>query len=589
MENTTPNLDVLDPEIVRLMLNKQSGYNYRERREEDWRENYTLYRDRVITNRLTQRQSVNVPLMKTTIKTILKDTDDMPVIYFENLDNDKQRELFLNEYWKYTLDYNKAELFDLVDKKQEGLFGRTFDQWQIMDGKVKITSVATDDILVDRYCDPTNIHSSRFLIHTHIFVPLSVIEANEDYDEAKVADLVMWHGTQAGLIKNADNQKMLVEKNNKMRDLGLTDVEEPILGETIVELTLHFLYDKKEGDDEEQIYLKVEADNYNILLNKPLEKIIGETKDHFWRNHYPYNSWADDLEKQDFWSDGIGDVVRTGNKVANTWYSQLVENRTLRNFNMHYHAQVEGWTPQTYQPMPWGWYEVPVPAGGKVQDVLQTVEIPELSESLDEMEYVITMIEKATGATAAQQGQVEQRQVTLGEVQLAIGEAKERIKGISKLYTQVWKERAEMFLKLIEAAPDKLDMVRIYKKGLNSDDIYTREIGPEDWRAEMGYNVRIWSQDEKNNKDTQDIEKTNAAKANMPDNPKVDEVFKRRLLEFAGFTPQEVTDAMQFEQQKREAQLAMMQGGMPGQPGLPGPGVPGGQPALPPGPVNTVQ
>src|SRR3989304_4345798 len=120
---------ISNPELEVLRLNKESGYNYRERRHEDWTENYTLGRDKVTINRLTQRQSVNLPLMKLTLKTLLKDYDDMPVLEFENLDNDKQAEIFKNEHWKYTGEINGFELQDIVDKKQEFYFGRTFDQW----------------------------------------------------------------------------------------------------------------------------------------------------------------------------------------------------------------------------------------------------------------------------------------------------------------------------------------------------------------------------------------------------------------------------------------------------------------------------
>lgn len=581
MEDTSQ-FEPMDPELTRLILNKQSGYNYRERREEDWRENYSLYRDKVVINRLTQRQSVNMPLMKTAMKTILKDIDDMPVIHFENLDNDKQKELFLNEYWKLTLDMNRAELFDIIDKKQEGLFGRSFDQMQIADGMVQMTIQDPQDILVDRYMDPSNIDSSRFLIHTHIFKALSKVEENEMYDKKALVELREWHGTEAGLIKSTGNAKMQVEKNQKLADMGLSDVESPILGESVVELTLHFVYHKEPGETQEQIYLYVEADDYRILMKKPLDEVIGKTSDDYWKFHYPYNTWADDLERQDFWSDGIADTVRTPNKILNSWMSQLVENRTLRNLGMHYYNNaIEGFTPQTYQPIAWGWYGVPVPPNGRITDMIQKVDVPELSESLDEMEYVVQMVEKATGATATSQGQVEQRQVTLGEIQLAIGEAKERIKGMSKFYTQVWKDRAEKFLKLIEASGDKLDAVKIYKKGLNSDNLYTRDVGPDDWRTKTGYTVRIWSQDQKNERDMRSLEKMNAVKANMPDNPKVDEVYKRHLLEFAEFTPQEVSDAMNFENKKREMMNATMIDPMTGRPMM-NPGAGGGGPMMPP-------
>src|SRR3990167_5682476 len=172
-----------NPELERLRLYKESGYNYRERRHEDWTENYTLGRDKVTINRLTQRQSVNLPLMKLTLKTLLKDYDDMPVLYFENLDNDKMAELFKNEYWKHTGEINNFELQDIVDKKQEFYYGRTFDQWQVVDGKVKMTVQDPMDLLVDRYMNPFDIHSSRFLIHTHIFETISEIEKNPDYDK----------------------------------------------------------------------------------------------------------------------------------------------------------------------------------------------------------------------------------------------------------------------------------------------------------------------------------------------------------------------------------------------------------------------
>lgn len=546
----------VDPDLQILRLNKESGFNYRKRREEDWRENYTLYRDKVTINRLTQRQSVNIPLMKQTIRTLLKDVDDMPVLYFENLDNNKEAEVFQNEYWKWTVEQNKMDLKDIVDKRQVFLFGRSFDQMQIVDGAIKITIQDPQDILVDRHMDPVDIDSSRFFIHTHIFVPISYLEKNNDYDKKAIANLKMWYGTDAGLIKAADNIGMSEEKNKKMSDMGLSDVDQPILGETIVELSMHFIYRQEEGDDEEQLYMYVEAEDMQVLMKRRLEEVIGETEDHYWRNHFPYNSWADDLDRQDFWTDGVADIVRTPNKVLNSWFSQLVENRTLRNFGMHYYdSSLEGFAPQTFNPVPWGWYPVP----GKPQDVLQKVDIPDLSESLDEMTYVVEMIEKATGATATQQGTQTERQVTLGEVQLALGEAKERIKGMSKFYTPTWKDRGKKFLKLIEAAPEKLDAVKIYKKGRNSNDIYLREIAPKDWMTQTGYTTRVWSQDEKDAKDASGIEKANAIKANMPDNPVVDMVYKRKLLEFGNFTPDEVNEAMKFEEEQRKAQIAAEQ------------------------------
>lgn len=577
-------------ELQMLLNNKEAGFNYRERREEDWRENYELYRDKVTINRLTQRQSVNLPLMKTTLRTLLKDIDDMPVIVFENLDNDKQAELFQNEYWKWTLEQNNAEIQDVVDKKQDFFFGRTFDSWQVEDGRIIFDIEDPEDILVDRFMNPYDLDSSRFLIHTHIFRPLSKLKDNPDYDQKEVAKLQLFFESKLGIIKAKDNENSLQQKNKKLADMGIPDTEDPALGETYIELTMHRVFrpagekwqdreGKEHTTDDEQIFHYVEAEDMTILMKKPQEKIVGTTSDHYWRNHYNYNSWGDDIDKQDFWTDGIADIVRVPNKVMNSWFSQLVENRTLRNFGMHYYdssMQTNGFVPSTFDPKPWGWYPIP----GKPSEVLQKVDIPDLSESLDEMNYVTQMTEKATGATATQQGVETTNQKTLGEVQLAQGEAKARTQGMSKFYTHAWKQRATKFLKLIEAASDKLDAVKIYTKGKNTNNVFEREISPRDWMTKAGYTVRVWSQDEKKASDTDSLTKLNAVMLNMADNPKLREVYQRKLLEFADLKPDEITEIMQFEEQKMMMLGNGTMGLPPTQPGAPGQPQP--QPQVPP-------
>jgi hypothetical protein len=62
---------------------------WRERRHPQWTLNYELYRDTVITNRLTQRQLVNVPYMKKTLKTYLTLTNWAVDNTYDNPANDK--------------------------------------------------------------------------------------------------------------------------------------------------------------------------------------------------------------------------------------------------------------------------------------------------------------------------------------------------------------------------------------------------------------------------------------------------------------------------------------------------------------------
>ena len=563
----TGGIELAGPELQMLRLNKIDGYNYRFRKVFDWDQNYELYRDKVLVNRLTQRQSVNLPIMKTAIRTLLKDVDDMPVLYFENIDNDKEAEMYKNEYWKATVEHNRMDLQDIVDKKQVFLFGRTYDQWQIQDGWVTETIQDPYDILVQRYVNPFNIHSSRYLIHLHIFKPLASLDQNKDYDQVAVEDMKKWYATRMGLIKAADNQRLLVQKNQRMADMGVPDIHSPVLGETYVELALHFIFreagekwtdtetGKEYTTDAEQIFLYVEADSMRILMKKPLEVVIGQTSDHYWRRHYPYVSWADDVERQDWYSDGIADIIRNPNIVMNSFYSTTVENRTLKNLNMHvFNSNIEGFQPQTWQPMAWGMYGIPLPPNAQIKDVFQPMEVGNLDDTVRDIEFLQGIVDRASGATPTQQGVASPKKVTLGEVELNLNEAQQRIHGMSKFYTLAWKERGLMFLKLCEAAPEKLKDITIYKKGKNSNDVYSKEISPKDWQTPKGYAVKIWSQDEKNNADTDSLNKLNAVKANMPDNPKLTEIYDRKLLEFAGLKPDEINDVMVIEQEKIQAE-----------------------------------
>lgn len=579
---------VSSPELLRLRTNKQDGYNYRFRREEDWRENYTLYRDRVLINRLTQRQSINLPIMKTQLRTLLSNVDDMPVLVFENLDNDKQAELFQNEYWKYTIEQNQMELKDIVDKKQDFFFGRSFDQMQIADGMVKMSIIDPEDILISRYTDATNINAARFLIHTHIFQPMSAVENNPDYDKKAIANMKLFYATNEGLIKAKSNLELLILKNEKMADLGVLDAYEPLLSETYLELSLHFVYREEEKDTDGTVYknqywLYVECDDMEILQKIPLEKKIGTTIDHYWQTHLPYNTWADDIDNQDFWTDGIADIIRTPNKVINVLYSQLIENRALKSLNMNfYDATNEAFTPQTYEPKAFAMFGVP----GNPNEIMMPVPVGNLDDSTNDIEFINGILQAATGANATQQGEQTPTSVTLGEVQLDLQAARERVKGMSKFYTQVWKDRGEKFLKLIEAAPEKLDAVRIYKKGLNTDNTYSREIEPKDWMTKLGHRVQVWEQDDKDTQDSQKLNKLNAAVSIMPGNQPLMDIFERTILEFSDLKPEQIQAVMQAQQKLMQQQAMMAQqsmGGMPGQPMTPG------QPptALPSAPLNS--
>lgn len=570
-----------DQRITIIKETKAANVEFRKRRHSEWTENYTLYRDKVITNRLTQRQSVNIPIMKYSIKSLLKDIDEPPLLYFHNLDNDDQKELYYNEVWKEAGKQNKLVIKDIIDKKQVFLFGRSFKKLNIVNGKFFWEIVDPQDIAVDKYIDPSSIDSARSIVHEHIYKPLSSLEFNSMYDQDVVNELKSFYGTQLGLIRQEEIGQAMHERDERMRQMGL-DVNNPIIGETYVELNEIYRFQYDEVKEKDVIFLTVTVDNSRVLMEMPLYQFIGETKDEYWNDHYPFTSWGDDYDRTDFWSDSVADTLRPINRVLNAWFSQMVENRTLRNFGMHYYDSTgtagKSFIPQTFVPQPWGWYPLP----GKPSEVMEKVDVPDLSDSLEEINFLMNIAEKATAATSTQQGGLQERKVTLGEVQLALQNAKERIKSMAVYYNDSWEEFGNKYIKLVEAASDLLGETQIVRKGKLGIRNYTYVVSPKDYLAENGVHCEVKQVADKSQEDIDNLQKLRVARAEMPNNKALKEISDKLYLQFAGLPLDDIDRVLAEEKQAREGmgQNPMLNPGAPTSTNQPVPQLPPPQPVL---------
>jgi len=541
-----------------LNADARDGYEFQKRKQSDWKENYELYRDKVITNRLTQRQSVNIPLMKQIIKTLLSKIDDFVDLEFTNLDNDKQKELFYSLYWTDVVKReNRLELKDKVDKKQVMLFGRSFEKLNVMAGKVKFHIIDPQDMRVDRYVDPTDIDSAKYIIQDNIFETLSDLKQNAMYDQDVVKKMEEFFETEIGLQLSQDNNDQLARKNDAMKDMGDTSIDNPELGHTLVQMQEGFFKVYNPDIEEEEIIFTVSGaikvdgqDNRLILFMDTLENVIdpnGNCPDHFWRYHYPIESWGEDIENRDFWCDAVADSVRTPNKIVNSWFSQTVENRTLRNFGMNYYnssssGEDGAFIPQTFEPKAWGWYPIP----GNPNDLIKSVEIPQLTGNLEEINFVVGIAEKASAATAITQGVAERKRITLGEIQLLAGNAMDRIQSMSLYYQQVWLNIGQKYVKLVEAMGNDIEAVKLFKKGYQGT-VFNKELTPQSWRSASGYSVKVISKKDKSDQDLDQIQKLNAVKSFMPMNTALNDIIKKKLLDVGGLNPDEIKVIMEAE------------------------------------------
>jgi hypothetical protein len=556
MDTNETEIELLPDEIdaidLRCQQYREGAFEYQKRRHEDWREIYSLYRDKVITNRLTQRQSVNVPLMKESIRTLLAKTDEFPDLFFESLAGDKQKEIFLNEYWNWWYVEDSLEVKDIVDKKQVGLYGRSIMKLNLFDGRPSVEVLEPYDWLCDRYADPSDIdNTASYQAHINIFASISQLESNPIYDQTEVEKLKLAYAEAMGLQKAEENILSMEAKNERMQDMGLYDVDNPRVGETFVELTEHYIKIWDESAKKLRIKIRVQSGQF-ILLDKYLEDL-------FNINFFPFVTWADDIEKTDIWSDGMGDIVKTPNKVINAWFSQLTENRTLRNFGMHFYdsSVSEKWIPQTYEPVPFGWY----PTAGDPNKTTKQVDIPDLSGSLNEMNFVIQMVERATASTSTEKGVPQKGDMTLGEIKLMMASSNDRITSIAKFYRIARRDLGTKWYKFLMANEKWIKPVELYKKSAKGN-YFSQIVSPKDWKDDMGYVCKVVSTSERDQKNVEAVQKLQAVSNMFPNNLPLRDILKKKALDLVELSAEEAKDVMAFD----ENQMNQMQ-----QPAMPSP------------------
>lgn len=534
----------------KLKAEKKSAFEFQKRRHSQWDENYLLYRDKIQTNRLTQRQAVNIPLIKETIRTILPRVDEEPDIYFEDKGGDLDKEIFINAKWQEDYKDTNLELIDYVDKKQVCLYGRSYKKLNWVDGKFQAELKDVYDLLIDKKSSPLDIETARYLIEPHIYRSLEEITTNEKYDvegRRKLKEKIANMDRATRTSRSYQNKEMFEAREKRIQQMSdgktRTSLEDLDSHDHIEELTQHYtnLWDKAENKFVRYVILVACEDI--ILRAEPLKEAIGVD---FW----PFEGWADDLEITDIWSDSVADMIRTPNQIINVWLSQLIENRTLRNFGMNfYDSTIEGFAPAKYQPRPGGWYPLP----GKPSEVYQRVDIPDLSGTTNEIQFLIGIAEKASATGAVDKGVVEAAKRTLGEIEIAVGKAEERTTSMSKFYRYSWERFADKWYKMNEA--NLRGKVKLYKKAPNGA-LVGKEFAADDFKSEEGFKTIVSAGNQRTSDKLDAIQRLTAIRQEFPDNPPLQKAIQKRLISMGDLTPEEAQEIEAYEAQKIDATVS---------------------------------
>jgi len=545
-----PSPMALSPELEKLQLEKKSALELQRRKYEDWDGNYELYRNKVRTNRLTQRQAVNIPLMKETVKTLLSKIDNPPDIAWKERGNDEMKSLIYQEIWDKNAKDNKIELIDILDKKNVLLYGLSTKKLNLSKEGVLISVMDTFDISYDPLMNPWDIESARFIIHSNIFKTVREILADPKYSAKGKAALKTWINSPAGIVMDAETKKLWEEKMKRLQAMSIESRDFVYFagGDRLVNLTEHYtnVWNIKTKKFEKRVI--VYADDSIELYNETLMDCIGVD---FW----PFVLWAEDPETNDIYPDSVADLVRTPNKVLNIWYSQLIENRTLKNFQMHWFSPSEGYTPQTYTPGPG--MMLPAPPGDDINKVIKPVEVNGLDDTLQAIQAITQIVERGSGATAIEKGTPEGGQQTLGEIKILVGTAMERTTAMAKFYRMAWYELAVKWDKMMQANAPKF--LKLYKTS-SSGKVYPKRVFASDWISTNGYQPTVTSQTEQETEQTKELQKFQFVMQQSPNNNALRRIALKRELAMLDLTPEELKEV---EAGEKEASLAQMQQAQP--------------------------
>ena len=546
--NSKSNLWELSDLMLKLTKEKTAGMELQKRKHEDWVDNYELYRNKVKTNRLTQRQAVNIPLMKETIKTLLAKIDNSPNVEWKELAGDEYKEMVFQEVWNEQFKENNMELIDILDKKNVLLYGHSFKMLNIGEKGVNISVLDPYDVYLDPLTNVWDIESARFIVRNNVFRTVRDIIADEKYSKSGKDELKIWADSPVGMLQGEKNKEQWELKMERLRSMGVDNGDFPYYagGDMLVNLSEHFttVWNGKKFERRVIVY----ANDTIELYNETLYDCLGVD---FW----PFVYWSEDPENTDIYPDSVADLVRTPNKVLNVWFSQLIENRTLKNFQMHWYMPGQDYTPQTYTPGPG--MMLPAPPGDDISKVIKPVEISGLDDTLTAIQTLTQIVERGTGATAIEKGESDQGQQTLGEVQILVGKAMERTTGMAKFYRIAWYELAKKWYRMIDANAPKF--FKLYKTS-GSGKIYPKTVYKSDWKSEAGYEPVVSSTSEQEAESIKSLQKWQFVTAQNPTNPALRKISMKRQLESLDLTPQELKEVEEAEDKQQEmAQQAQPQ------------------------------
>lgn len=435
------------------------------------------------------RFNVALPIMEGFVETLMAKIDDPPAVSRKALkEEDSIAVKKIDAQWEFDKSPTRGR-WDQKDrwaKKLAILSGRAiFKIFAESDPKYKAHLEVVD--YYDFLCEPqggANLEDHRFLGQMNLFRSKKDLEAGFEsgiYDGEQVKALILRTDNQ-GFKRN---EELFKNKFNRMKALGFTPENFDYIGEKLYNLT-----------EWGMIY---EGKRYYLLLDYPTGTWVRceELRDVFESDLWQFSSWATEEDPFNFWNRAPSDIMRPVALAQQMVFNQLLDANARRVYGQRiYNTKVID-DPSQLEFRPEGLIGATLMPGQSLRDAVLTMETPEISSSINLIEFLKGFVGRETGVTPSAQGFGEEERVGILESNLQ--QVNDRLALIRKSYFQCWADLALRYdWGLWEHLPEGTMVKIIGQDGAEWEEIKRKDLEPEFDIIITGGNQQIIEDEAKN-------------------------------------------------------------------------------------------
>lgn len=427
--------------VLQASLEYEHALKYRQKREGDWQTIEDLYYGKKKKSLVT-RANVHIPKMQGTIETFISKVDDQLLISYEAVEEgDRPKVNKMNALLKRDMQIGNWDLKDVVGKKEGAMIGRSiFKKYSTSeDGFTDYLEVVDHlDFLIDPLAGGLEpMERARFLGQDNIIRTIYDLDDAGIYDQVSVKEM----GAKLHSDRSADNS--YASRQARRTALGLSDAVY-ISDDAVKLVEWYTIYKGK------KVYLLFSKEHMTAVRCLPLIEV-------FASNDHPFATWAPFPRLDEFWTPGLGELLKEPNIIQNVVLSQILDNNAYRNYGMKAYDTTKVTNPAELVPKPMG----KVGVNGNPRDAILQIEFPTLDNAVAAYNLVDQIYDKETGVTASAKGMPNAKRMSATEFAGLLDQVSDRFFAANNTYKSCMRRIAKLYYYGVEENMTKARRIRI--------------------------------------------------------------------------------------------------------------------------------